>query len=388
MYQNIGKKAYKKDLTNSLLLDKYLEHPHKSYPSIHVAGTNGKGTTCHMLSAVLQSAGYKVGLYTSPHLKDFRERIKINGKLIDRKDVIDFVKEHKDFLVEKGFSFFEMTVGMAFQIFKNQKVDIAIIEVGLGGRLDSTNIITPILSVITSIDLDHTDILGNTLQAIATEKSGIIKANVPVVINENRLELRKLFESIANEKNSPLKFAFAKAKQNTKHNTTEDQNKQLAIKALQVINNLTEFEVSDKHLNIGFDNYRTLSSFSGRYQTLSTEPKVIVDVAHNSAGIKMLFKRIHSETFENLHVVYGSIKNKDVMEMLKFMPSSALYYLCSPNNDRGMSTQELQEPFHKTNRLYTTHNSPIDALDHAKKNSGKTDLIIVTGSTFIVSEIL
>ena len=388
MYQNIGKKAYKKDLTNSLLLDKYLEHPHKSYPSIHVAGTNGKGTTCHMLSAVLQSAGYKVGLYTSPHLKDFRERIKINGKLIDRKDVIDFVKEHKDFLVEKGFSFFEMTVGMAFQIFKNQKVDIAIIEVGLGGRLDSTNIITPILSVITSIDLDHTDILGNTLQAIATEKSGIIKANVPVVINENRLVLRKLFESIANEKNSPLKFAFAKARPNTKHNTTEDQNKQLAIKALQVINNLTEFEVSDKHLNIGFDNYRTLSSFSGRYQTLSTEPKVIVDVAHNSAGIKMLFKRIHSETFENLHVVYGSIKNKDVMEMLKFMPSSALYYLCSPNNDRGMSTQELQEPFHKTNRLYTTHNSPIDALDHAKKNSGKTDLIIVTGSTFIVSEIL
>ena len=185
-----------------------------------------------------------------------------------------------------------------------------------------------------------------------------------------------------------MKFAFAKAKQNTKHNTTEDQNKQLAIKALQVINNLTEFEVSDKHLNIGFDNYRTLSSFSGRYQTLSTEPKVIVDVAHNSAGIKMLFERIHSETFENLHVVYGSIKNKDVMEMLKFMPSSALYYLCSPNNDRGMSTQELQEPFHKTNRLYTTHNSPIDALDHAKKNSGKTDLIIVTGSTFIVSEIL
>ena len=212
MYQNIGKKAYKKDLTNSLLLDKHLEHPHKSYPSIHVAGTNGKGTTCHMLSAVLQSAGYKVGLYTSPHLKDFRERIKINGKLIDRKDVIDFVNEHKGFLVEKGFSFFEMTVGMAFQIFKNQKVDIAIIEVGLGGRLDSTNIITPILSVITSIDLDHTDILGNTLQAIATEKSGIIKANVPVVINENRLELRKLFESIANEKKQSIEVRFRESK--------------------------------------------------------------------------------------------------------------------------------------------------------------------------------
>jgi len=367
MYQNVGQKAYKKDLTNSLNLDKYLGHPHKSYPTIHVAGTNGKGTTCHMLAAVLQTAGYKVGLYTSPHLKDFRERIKINGEPISQLEVVDFVSEHKEYLQKNNLSFFEMTVGMAFKAFQIHNVDIAIIEVGLGGRLDSTNIITPILSVITSIDLDHTDILGNTLEEIAIEKAGILKQGVPVVINEHRQELRKLFKEIAKQNLSSVSFAFAKEETTKSQITTEEQNAQLAKLALQELTKNTEFQIIEENLKKGLYDYQKITGLLGRYQVLSENPKIIADVAHNLAGIQKLMNRLKEENYNQLHIIYGTVVGKNFAELIKALPAKAIYYLCASKNERSLPVNNLLEHFKENKRNAYLFQSVNDALHEAKK---------------------
>ncbi len=388
MYQNVGTSAYKKDLTNILNLDSHLNHPHRYYPTIHVAGTNGKGTTCHMIAAILQSAGYKVGLYTSPHLKDFRERIKINGNPIAEDEVVHFVNQNKSFFEENKLSFFEMTVGMAYEAFKNHQVDIAVIEVGLGGRLDSTNIITPILSIITSIDLDHTDILGNTVEEIAREKAGIIKEKVPVVINEYRSNLRKLFSEIAATNNTTVEFAFAETNDLPPNQTPEQQNAQLASLAIKTLCKNDNWDVSSKHVSHGITNYRSITKLMGRYQILETSPLTIADIAHNPAGIKALIKRIQQEDYANLHVVFGAVKGKDIEEVIAHMPANAHYYLALLENMRSITLNDLVSNFEKVNYQYQTFTSTALAVQAAKEKSKSNDLILITGSTFLIAEII
>lgn len=391
MYQNQGVSAYKKDLTNSLNLDKYLNNPHHSYKTIHVAGTNGKGTTCHMLASVLQTAGYKVGLYTSPHLKDFRERIKINGEMIPQQEVIEFVKSHKHFLEAHSLSFFEMTVGMAFQSFKEHQVDIAIIETGLGGRLDSTNIITPIISVITSIDLDHTDLLGDTVEQIAMEKAGIIKQNIPVVINEYRPKLRGLFKSVALQNNASLFFAYSKNDyKSSQWNKieTEEQNKSLVAKVFEVLNLQSTITVDSETLNAGLKNYQENTKFLGRYQIINNVPKVIADVAHNPAGLKKLMDHVAKEKFERLHIVFGAVQRSDIKISINLLPESAIYYLCEPSNRRKLPVKDLAMFFKGNNNIYSSYTTPQTAYLAALKAAHCKDLILITGSNFTVAEII
>ena len=385
MYQNQGTKALKKDLSNSLALDKYLGHPHKYYPTIHVAGTNGKGTTCHMLSAVLQMAGYKVGLYTSPHLKDFRERIKINGSPISKDEVIHFIDKTKLFIESNHLSFFELTVGMAFESFKRHNVDIAIIEVGLGGRLDSTNIIKPVLSIITSIDFDHVEILGDTLKKIASEKAGIIKTGVPCIINESRNELRLHFKNIAHEKDSCVTFVNEHLTNSESNVNTESLNRNTAYSSLKTLRLLGYDKIDQSSIDDGLKNYAKVSSFLGRYQTINDNPKVIIDVAHNPAGIERLMSRIiDEEKFEDLHIIYGTVKGKDMDDILNFLPFHAEYYLCEPNNPRKLEIEILESKF--KNYRYKTYTDPKYAYTSALKNSKKEDLIVITGSNFLIAD--
>ncbi|SCY25439.1 dihydrofolate synthase / folylpolyglutamate synthase [Nonlabens sp. Hel1_33_55] len=391
MYQNIGKSAYKKDLSNSLSLDRHLNRPHQYFKSIHVAGTNGKGTTCHMLSSVLQTAGYKVGLYTSPHLKDFRERIKINGEMISRDEVVDFIDGHKSFLASHKLSFFEMTVGMAFEVFKKHQVDFAIIETGLGGRLDSTNIITPILSIITSIDLDHMDLLGNTLEKIALEKAGIIKPNIPIVINERRNKLRRVFEQKAENLNSPIYFAYSESEYQDKlfnKKSTEDQNQKLVRHALTVLEEKQIISITKIEIEKGLKDYKSIARFLGRYQIISTKPKIILDIAHNKAGLRKLIQKISYENYKQLHIVFGSVKDKDVNKSIELMPRKSSYYLCAANSPRSMDVQELAKRFGKHNLNTSIYKSSTEAFNAAIRNATENDLILVTGSNFIVSEII
>lgn len=391
MYQNQGISAYKKDLNNSLNLDKYLNHPHHNYKSIHVAGTNGKGTTCHMLASVLQTAGYKVGLYTSPHLKDFRERIKINGEMISQEEVVDFVETHKHYLEINALSFFEMTVGMAFQSFKEHQIDIAIIETGLGGRLDSTNIITPIISVITSIDLDHTDLLGDTIEKIAIEKAGIIKNQVPVVINEHRDSIRKLFQNVATYNNASLFFAYSEKDYNSNHWNkieTEEQNKSLVAKVFEVLNQQNTFAINSETLIAGLYNYQEKTKFLGRYQIINDAPKVIIDVAHNPAGIEKLMDRIAGEKFKRLHIVFGAVQRSDITISIDLLPDSAIYYLCEPSNKRRLPVKDLAMLFKQNNKVFNSCAAPQTAYLAALKNADKDDLILITGSNFTVAEII
>ncbi|PRP68433.1 tetrahydrofolate synthase [Nonlabens agnitus] len=391
MYQQVGKSAYKKDLSNSIALDEYLDHPHQYYKTIHVAGTNGKGTTCHMISAVLQAAGYKVGLYTSPHLKDFRERIKINGEMISQQEVIQFIGDHKTYLESNSLSFFEMTVGMAFEAFRKHQVDYAVIETGLGGRLDSTNIITPILSIITSIDLDHTDLLGDTLEKIAFEKSGIIKKNVAVVINEKRSHLRQFFQERANEVGADLYFAYSESKYSSdifNHTTTEEQNRDLVKKALDVLIDKYEIDLGPNQVSEGLKNYRGLTNFMGRYQIISTNPKVIADVAHNPSGLKMLIEKVEKESYRKLHIVFGAVEGKRLDESLIVLPRDADYYLCSPSISRAVPVTILEKEFTKHELKNNAYDSVELALEGALSHTDEDDLVLVTGSTFVVSEII
>ncbi|MBF4984467.1 bifunctional folylpolyglutamate synthase/dihydrofolate synthase [Nonlabens mediterrranea] len=390
MYQRVGKAAYKANLDNTVLLDNHLGNPHLSFATIHVAGTNGKGSTCHMMASVLQEAGYKVGLYTSPHLKDFRERIRINGVMVPKDYVVDFVNKHKLFFESNQLSFFEMTVGMAFQYFKDSNIDIAIIETGLGGRLDSTNIITPLVSVITNIDKDHVAMLGNTLVKIAGEKAGIIKNDVPVVIGERRASLRSLFRESAISKNAIYHQVNHRLKplETDLKGAYQKDNVRVACEALSVLNQTRDYKILQRHLNSGLLNVVSNTGLRGRYELLQVQPRVIADTAHNKAGIKTLVKQLKLEKFNKLHIVMGMVSDKDVDQVLSLMPKKAFYYIARPNVIRGMEIDVLSGFFKKHQLNYKKFNSVSDALDKAKSLAHSDDLIVVTGSVFVVAEII
>ncbi len=390
MYQNQGKTAYKVNLNNTLLLAEYLKNPERDFKSIHVAGTNGKGSTCHILASILQEAGYKVGLYTSPHLKDFRERIKINGKEINKQFVIGFIKKNKSFFEANSLSFFEMTVGMAFDYFSSKKVDIAIIEVGLGGRLDSTNIITPEVSVITNIGLDHTQFLGNTIKAIAKEKAGIIKSSIPVVIGETQQETKQVFIDKSKKLSTTICFADKEIRtvfESDLKGTYQKNNIKTATKTIEELR-IKGFNVSINQIKSGLKNVVKNTDLKGRWQILQEQPKIICDTAHNKEGLAYVFKQIKDEKFEKLHIVFGTVNDKDIESILSLLPKNATYYFCKPNIPRGLDSIKLKTIFNKYNFKGESYNSVKEALKSAKNNASKNDLIFVGGSTFVVAEII
>ncbi|MDO9137054.1 MAG: folylpolyglutamate synthase/dihydrofolate synthase family protein [Lutibacter sp.] len=390
MYQRQGETAFRKDLTNSIALSKHLNFPESAFKSIHVAGTNGKGSTSHMLASVLQEAGYKVGLYTSPHLKDFRERVKINGKRIKKMEVVQFIKNNKSFFEANNLSFFEMTVGLAFECFANHKVDVAVVEVGLGGRLDSTNIITPEVSVITNIGYDHMQFLGDTLPEIAFEKAGIIKNKVPVVIGEYQAETFPVFEKIASEKSAPL-FLAANNKDNVYTSDLKGSYQIHNIKTvLQTIEVLKSkgFVISEKNIKNGLLKVVKNTGLLGRWQILNDKPKVICDTAHNAEGLRYVLKQLQEETFEQLHIVLGVVNDKDLKSVLPLFPKNATYYFCKPNIPRGLDEVEFQQQCAKFQLVGKAYNSVQSAYETALKHAKKNDLIYVGGSTFVVAEVV
>ncbi|HBY68166.1 MAG TPA: tetrahydrofolate synthase [Flavobacteriaceae bacterium] len=390
MYQRVGKTAFKKDLSNTLKLSKHLHYPEKNFKSIHVAGTNGKGSVSHMLGSVLQEAGYKAGLYTSPHLKDFRERIKVNGQMISEEEVISFVKNNKSFLEENKLSFFEMTVGLAFDYFSKQNVDIAVIEVGLGGRLDSTNVITPEVSVITNIGFDHTAFLGTTYTEIASEKAGIIKQNIPVVIGETVQETKKVFQKIASEKEAPITFAEMETiseYESDLKGVYQKKNKKTAVCILKLLQK-NSWHISEENIRSGLLNTVENTGLQGRYQTLQENPKVICDTAHNKEGLQLVLQQIQEEPYENLHVVLGVVNDKDLESILALFPTQATYYFCKPDVPRGLDASFLAKTAKEFGLMGTTFGSVNEAYASALKNASEKDLIYIGGSTFTVAEVV
>lgn len=387
MYQRQGKVAFKKDLTNTIALSKELGFPEKKFKSIHVGGTNGKGSTSHMLASILQEAGYKVGLYTSPHLKNFTERIRINGDEIPKSKVTSFIIKHKDFLEQQKLSFFEMTVGLAFDYFASEKVDIAVIEVGLGGRLDSTNIITPELSVITNIGLDHTEMLGNTLPEIAYEKAGIIKENITIVIGERQPEVQKVFSKKSQETFSELFYA-SDTIENYETDLLGDYQQKNSKTAVVAIKHLHRFKVSDKHIQQGLLNVVKNTNLKGRWQILQENPKVICDTAHNKEGLSNVLNQLKKENYTTLHIVLGVVSDKDLDKILPLFPKNANYYFCKPNIPRGLSEETLQEKAALFNLIGKKYSSVKRAYTNALSNVNQGDVIYVGGSTFVVAEII
>ncbi len=391
MYQQQGASAYRKDLHNIRALTTHLGHPEQSIKCIHVAGTNGKGSTSHLLASVLQEAGYRVGLYTSPHLKDFRERIKINGEMISEPYVVDFIAQHQPFFEEHSLSFFEMTVGLAFAYFADQKVDIAVIEVGMGGRLDATNIITPLVSVITNISKDHTAFLGNTLSEIAGEKAGIIKPNIPVVIGEYTAETKPVFEVKAQECNAAL-FSAQDLIQTTPATELlgeyQEFNKKTTMQTLRILQMTQKLNISENHILDGFMNVIINTGLQGRWQQLDSNPKIICDTAHNFAGLKMVMHQIQKEKFEQLHMVLGVVNDKDLTEILPLLPQQAKYYFCKPKLPRGLNAEILKTTATNFGLNGDVYSSVSEAYQAAKKKATQNDFIYVGGSTFVVAEIL
>jgi len=390
MFQRQGETAFKKDLTNSLAFSSHLNHPEQKFKSVHVAGTNGKGSTSHMLASVLQEAGYKVGLYTSPHLKDFRERIRINGKVIKKREVTHFIKKHKTFLEAHQLSFFEMTVGLAFDSFAKHKVDVAIIEVGLGGRLDSTNIILPEVSVITNIGLDHTQFLGETLPEIAFEKAGIIKKNIPVVIGEFQEETFPVFESVAKEKSSPIFLASKNVKSIYESDLKGIYQTNNIKTVLQTIHVLISkgYIISESKIKKGLRNVIKNTGLLGRWQVLKNNPKIICDTAHNTEGLKYVLKQLEDETFEHLHIVIGVVNDKKLETILPLFPKKANYYFCKPNIPRGLDEEILKQECSKFGLIGNAFSSVNEAYNEAQKNAKSKDLIFIGGSTFVVAEVV
>ena len=413
-FQKVGKSAYKPGLHNAQSLDEYFHHPHKKYKTIHVAGTNGKGSVSHMLAAIFQEAGFKTGLFTSPHLKDFRERIKVNGLMITEDEVVIWFEKHRKIIDKIKPSFFELTSAMALDYFNEREVDLAIIETGLGGRLDSTNIITPALSVITNIGLDHTDLLGNTLEKIAFEKAGIIKSRVPVIVGETHPETHKMFEEKADEMLSEIVFAdqmykveksFLTANQYrlynvTKHGKTvydgirtqllgEYQEKNV-VTVLASIDQLREngIEINDHHIFRGLRNVVSLTGILGRWQILSEKPYVVCDTGHNVEGIKQVVKQIKTCKFNKLCIVLGMVGDKDVESVLKILPTDAVYFFTKANIPRAMNEEILMNSGKKYNLSGNYYSSVIEAYNTARAIANDEDMIFIGGSTFVVAEIL
>lgn len=414
MFHRIGAAAYKANLDNTYALMDVLKQPHTKIKTIHIAGTNGKGSTSHMMAVVLQEAGYKVGLYTSPHLKDFRERIRINGKMISQQKVVDFVDKYKKHFDKIQPSFFEWTVGLAFDYFAEKKVDVAIIEVGLGGRLDSTNIITPELSIITNISFDHTNLLGNTLEAIAGEKAGIIKKDIPCLISERATETEEVFIDKAKKEIAPLFFTedlikvkaikqtFKKGNLNLVYKVSSSkkelfsdlsgtyQTKNIATiyAACAILNSFSDFKIALTNIEKALTKVTETTGLKGRWQVLNNKPLVIADTGHNEAGIKEVLKNIKQTPHKNLHVVLGVVNDKDVNTMLSLLPKKATYYFSKASIPRALNEKELQLLAEKYKLKGTTFPSVKQALVAAKKTAHKDDLIFVGGSTFTVAEVV
>lgn len=409
LFQNIGKDAYKEGLETTLLLDAHFGHPHHSYKTIHIAGTNGKGSCSHTIAAILQSAGYKVGLYTSPHLIDFRERIRINGRPITKQRVINFVKKERDFFEPLHPSFFELTTALALLYFKEQKVDVAVIEVGLGGRLDCTNIIYPLLSIITNISFDHTNLLGNTLAKIASEKAGIIKSGVPVCIGEANDETRPVFLSAAKEKNTEIIFAedskevlsYKICKRGGINYSTKSFGKlhgqlggiyQIANTntILHAVSQLRQvgLHIEQGHIENGFAKVCSLTKLMGRWQRISSHPLTYCDTGHNIAGIQYITNQLLMQNYNQLHIVFGMVNDKDINGVLDILPLHAHYYFCQASVKRSLSSITLSELALKHKLKGNSYDSVASAYTAALKNSKNTDYIYIGGSSYVVADLL
>ncbi|OKS85058.1 hypothetical protein RG47T_0497 [Mucilaginibacter polytrichastri] len=417
MFTRVGSSAYKADLTNTLALCALVDNPQDKFKSIHVGGTNGKGSTSHMLAAVLQTAGYKTGLYTSPHLRDFRERIRINGEMMPQQAIVDFVADHQANFETIEPSFFEMTVALAFDHFAKNNVDIAIIEVGLGGRLDSTNIITPLVSIITNIGWDHMNLLGNTLPLIAGEKAGIIKPNIPVIVGEYQRVVAPIFEQKAEQEHSPLTFASERwdievvtksdnfLKVNATPKPTTDNRQQTTeyqldltgsyqLKNVKTVLTTVEelrkqgFNITDGHVQTALKNVQGITGLQGRWQTLSTNPLTICDTGHNPEGIQEVLKNIASVKYNQLHFVIGVVNDKDISKILTMLPQDASYYFCRPDIPRGLDALNLQLQAHEAGLKGEVYASVKEALAAAQAAAINNDLVFVGGSTFVVAEVV
>ena len=410
-FQQVGGAAYKEGLSTTITLDNHLGNPHKKFQTIHIAGTNGKGSTSHTLAAILQECGYKVGLYTSPHLVDFRERIKVNGKVASREYVIRFVQENKAFFEPLSPSFFELTTAMAFNYFAEQEVDVAVIEVGLGGRLDCTNIITPKLSIITNISFDHTQFLGNTLAEIAGEKAGIMKPGVPVVIGETTPETKKVFCEKATSVKAPLIFAekepqLLSARQLSQggfeYTTTSfgsikgelggDYQKKNTNTVLTAIAKLREcgFSIKDDAVQRGFANVCSITGFTGRWQRIGESPRIVCDAGHNTGGIKYIVEQLERESQRHttLRIVFGMVNDKDIAAVLAMMPVNAVYYFTQASIKRAMPAHELMAKALSYGLKGNCYPTVQNALKAAKADSAASDFIFVGGSCFIVADLL
>lgn len=390
MFQRVGASAMKADLTNITALCEYLGNPQEKFKSIHIAGTNGKGSTSHMLASVFQEAGYKTGLTTSPHLKDFRERIRVNGVIADQDFVIDFVEKHEQKILEQKASFFEIAIAMAFEYFAQKQVDIAIIETGLGGRLDSTNIIIPELSIITNIGLDHTQFLGNTLDKIASEKGGIIKEGVPVVIGETTQETKPVFVGIAKERNSEIIFAednFYQDLPSDLQGTYQVKNRRTVINAIIQLQK-QGWKISEDNIRNGLLNVVKNTNLRGRWDILGHNPLIVADTAHNPHGLVEVAKQINQQPYNQLHLVLGFVNDKDVTSILNFFPKMATYYFCEPDVPRKYEIDELYKIIPEDIKDKHFFDTVEKALTAAKNNAKENDLIYIGGSTFVVAEVI
>lgn len=398
MFQNVGAAAYKEGLDGTLALDEHFGHPHRQYRTIHVGGTNGKGSVCHTLAAILQAQGYRVGLYTSPHLVDFRERIRVNGKMISKQRVISFVSNLKASLLgerlEGGYSFFELATALAFQYFAEQKVDFAVIEVGMGGRLDCTNIITPVLSVITNISFDHVQFLGDTLPKIASEKAGIIKAGIPVCIGENvNPEVKAVFANKAKEVGAAITFAedencqIVKLSNYQLKGLCQEKNRRTILTSVRLLRE-QGIEISDDSIRTGFEEVTSMTGLMGRWQTIGRKPLIICDTAHNKGGLEYIFRHLASLPHQRLHFVFGMVSDKDVDAVLAMMPKDALYYFTQASVERAMPAEELSRKAEAHCLHGTIYNNVVSAYTSAKKNATADDIIYIGGSTFVVADLL
>ena len=411
MYHRIGDAAYKKDLTNTIALCDHLGDPQSKFPTIHVGGTNGKGSCSHLIAAAFQEAGYKTGLYTSPHYKDFRERIKINGNFISRAFVCQFTENNRGVFEKIRPSFFEMTVAMAFSYFAEQKVDIAVVEVGLGGRLDSTNVIIPELSVITNISYDHMQMLGNTLPKIAFEKAGIIKKNIPVVIGEMHPESAPVFTNKAGEMDAPILFADQHYAISGRENDSlivskngsaygsyfcdgglsranyQEKNLLTAVAAIDEMEKLG-WKVNSGHLSTALHYFSESVKFMGRWQKIGEKPLIIADSGHNEAGVRTALEQLHTLKFDQLHIVTGFVNDKDVDKVLSLFPENAKYYFSKANIPRGMDAALLKEMAAKRGLKGRKYSSVRNALNAAKRSTTENDMILILGSIFVVAEVL
>lgn len=416
MFHRVGANAFNPSLTKIKALCNVLGDPHLKFKSIHVGGTNGKGSSSHMLAAILQKAGYKTGLYTSPHLKDFRERIRINGKMILKKEVITFIKKYRNEFEEIKPSFFEMTVALAFDHFAREHVDIAVIEVGLGGRLDSTNIITPVLSLITNIGYDHVEILGNTLEKIAFEKAGIIKPHIPVIISQTQKETANIFKEQAYQNKSPIFFAdqlwniSQEKKSSQEHfinlkvvnfNKTKElllkldligayqlKNIKGVLQSIYVLNEKKVLHIDNQALLAGLKQVKKLTGLKGRWYTLSKQPHIICDTGHNEDGIKEILTQLATTPYKNLHWVFGIVNDKDTDKILALLPKHATYYFCKASIPRAMNEKNLQKKASCFKLHGKSFSTVKEALSNAKRAAKTHDLILVGGSTFVVAEII